>query len=637
MKPNSEPTILHQGGACAALVLGALLGSGCSDGSSDGRPVQADRTLFSLLDRADRLDILREDEDRPVQLDVFQPSGSRVSGLPALVMAPTSEVRVRLPSTPPNARLEFATGVRRRTHAGHGAVIFTIEVGGEPVFENEVDSSEGLPPEERRWFPASIPLQGARSIVLRTRYEGDSPDLAVGGFAQLDVVVAEQVLRTKATKTRPNVLLVVIDTLRADGLSAYGSPRSISPTLDALAERGTLYERAYASVSWTSPSTASILTSLSPPEHGVGPAGYNLLPSSLTTLSEVFANAGFIAAGFSANPLVTAARGFDQGFESFGDYGWQDTSRIAADIRAFVDSTDGERFFLYLHLVDPHGPYLPPARFAPFVGPAPEGYTPSTLSELRKKIWRKKPKPGDNLEAMGRHLRDLYDGEIASVDDALGGIFEHLETLGILDETVIAVTSDHGEEFLDHGLLGHNFQLHEETVRVPLIIAGPGVPRGQKVEQRIENRFVSSTLARLAGVQLTGGLDGPNLLDEGDLEVLEGRPIFFSSTAGHLHDAASDTWSDKQAIHGVLAGERLLFWAPEAELAGDHAAVYFDLRDDPKALTDCAEQHTSDVAELRLLIAGWLAHGARTRLAPPKKGTGDLELLQGLGYIGDDE
>ena len=306
-------------------------------------------------------------------------------------------------------------------------------------------------------------------------------------------------------------VLISFDALRADALGVYGAGRETSPFIDRLAERSTVFENAFTQIPSTLPSHLSMFTGLYPSEHGVFPPR-DVLSERIPTLPELFRAAGYRTFGHSEGGYVQGGYGFARGFDEWTDtpYGADgDVERtFGRGLESLARLGDGERFFLFLHSYSVHDPYEPPAdlraRFWP--GPPPAGAFEPT---------------GPNFAAFNSHLLDtspaaipyyraLYDAGVRYVDDVLGDLWAGLERLGLADDTVLIVTSDHGEEFLEHGRLVHT-QAYPESLRIPLIVFHPGRPVGRRVETLAETIDFLPTLAELAGFAAPAGISGESL------------------------------------------------------------------------------------------------------------------------------
>ena len=227
------------------------------------------------------------------------------------------------------------------------------------------------------------------------------------------------------------------------------------------------------------------------------------------------------------------------------------------------------------------------------------------------------------------------DAEIFEVDRVVGEINAVLEELGIAGNTLVALTSDHGEEFLEHGWAGHHNQLFDESTRVPLILAGPGVAEGQRVTVGVENRHLAPTLLRLCGVESAKNLRGPSLVDPADLARVATWPVFMTNTKGRWADLETRSLRELGQFHSIIHDRWRLVWCPGGSEAGELVAL-FDLRTDPNALRDVAGEHPERVAALRRLGERVIVEGQarRPELVPSTDAT--LELLRDIGYLGDD-
>lgn len=318
--------------------------------------------------------------------------------------------------------------------------------------------------------------------------------------------------------TGHNIVLVTIDTLRADHLSGYGYHRPTSPFLDSLAARGTLFSNAWASSSWTPPSMASIFTGLYPRSHGVihgqmdaargKVVEQQMLVAEFPVIAAHLSENGYTAYGISTNLHMTEANGFARGFHRFANLGF---SRAPAANRAFEEVLpeirDSRPYFLWIHYFDPHDPYFPCRPWINEYNPDKDSfrqYSSKTMKELREMLDEIRADP-----AAPGILRDLYDSEINYTDDHIRALVEDLPDLA---NTVIIVTSDHGEEFLERGEIGHGSSLYQEQVRVPLIVVPPAGPAAEVVEEPVSIVDIFPTVCAAAGIAPPPGLQGQSLL-----------------------------------------------------------------------------------------------------------------------------
>ncbi|KAB2967295.1 MAG: sulfatase, partial [Thermoanaerobaculia bacterium] len=387
---------------------------------------------------------------------------------------------------------------------------------------------------------------------------------------------------------KPSAVIVVnLDTLRADRLGVYGNPRPTSPHLDAFARGATRFDAAFAQAPYTLPSQVSIVTSLYPHSHGVVLQKDTMGPDAVT-LAEAFRAAGWRTAAFVDGGYVSAPFGFDQGFETFVDFQRAGVAaseeKIADWLAARAAAPGAEPFLLFVHTYDVHTPYAPPepfrGRFAA-MAPAPTpGFEPTSeaLEAIRTSQWTpplRRLAPHD-LE----YARALYDGEIAFVDAWFGRLLRQLEAAGVAERAVVAVISDHGEEFQEHGSLLHE-KLYATVTRVPWLIRAPGGAVGRVVTEPVETVDLMPTLLELAGVPAPPGLEGRSLA----ATVRDGTP-----PAPRLGLAHSPFWGEQRAL--VEGDLHLILTLNTAR------AELFDLRADPLEQSDLATARPADVARL---------------------------------------
>jgi arylsulfatase A-like enzyme len=306
-------------------------------------------------------------------------------------------------------------------------------------------------------------------------------------------------------RPRPSIVLISVDTLRADHLSAYGYGRKTSPSIDRLADRGLLFEDVIVPLPQTSPSHASLFTGVTPWKHGVATNGFSL-PDGVDTVAAALRRAGYDTAGVVAISHIGEARGFARGFDRFsgpqplrpgepGDGKRRDAEAVNADVRRLINqhvaNAAGAPMFLFVHYFDCHYPYRSWDKTQDL----------SRAYDLEEQ--KQTPK-----------LTTRYDDGIAWTDRHIGDVMKYMrEKIG--DNVIFVITADHGEQIGDHGQAVNHADIYRETVRVPLIIAGPGIPSG-RVQRRISSLDLPVSLMRLAGASLRNSLDGTDLLAAAD-------------------------------------------------------------------------------------------------------------------------
>jgi arylsulfatase A-like enzyme/Tfp pilus assembly protein PilF len=394
---------------------------------------------------------------------------------------------------------------------------------------------------------------------------------------------------------RPNLLLVTIDTLRADHVGAYGAASAQTPTLDALASRGVRFVNALSSAPLTGPSHATILTGLLPPQHGVRDNIVFSLNDRHKTLATRLKALGYRTAAFVGAYPVAAAFGFRQGFDVFtenfkeseepGAGAQRPANEVVDDALSWLSRPAAGPFFAWVHLYDPHAPYTPPEPYR------------TTFAE----------RP--------------YDGEIAFADAQLGRLLESLKASGRESDTIVAVVSDHGESLGEHGELTHAVLVYESTLRVPLLIAGPGIKGGGIVEARVSTADLVPTFLRLLGSEAPAELFGRDLSAGLRGERLRPEPLYAESLFGRLNCR----WA---SLRAWVDGDFKLIDGGRTEL--------FDLSRDPEESTNLAEQDAARVVRmreaLRKAVARMAPEGDR---APTAAITREQEtLIKSLGYVG---
>jgi len=599
--------------------------------------------VFRLIGNPALLEVLEAPEGEPPKERPMRPRGAgegEFGQRTCLLARPRTVLAFQVPELPDGAVLQYGIGVRSNGYQAPGRVRVRGRLDDRPLFEHALDCSPDVPQEERRWWDHQVPLMRAGKLVVEIDYEGERAAGPFVGLADLRVARRFEHPLPASSPEAPNVALLVIDTLRADRLHTYGNPRPASPTLDALAEAGTCFEWAFASGPWTIPGTASILTGRSSPAHGLGDTSSNFLADSLDTLAEVLRRVGFTTAAFSTNPLVSPARNFDQGFERFETYRWSPGRYLTDDLRSWLDEAGARRFFLYVHYTDPHAPYVPtPESRERLSLLEDEGTFVASLKTTLDGWLAGSDEVGLEVlqEANARRL-ELYDGEILDVDQAIGELLAELEARGLGDRTIVCVTSDHGEEFLDHGLVGHYNQLHVESLHVPLILRGPGVPVGLRVSEPVENRWLAPTLLRLAGVAAREDLSGPSLCDPEERALAVGEGVHATMNKGRLADLARREALALGKVATLRDGEWVYLrhfggpsWADES-FAPPFERLY-RVAEDPSELEDRSAHEPERVRVLRERLEGWLERERRRRpelVAPTAE---SWKLLRSLGYV----
>ena len=382
---------------------------------------------------------------------------------------------------------------------------------------------------------------------------------------------------------RPNIVLFVVDTVRADRLGVYGYDLPTSPRLDAFAEEAVLFENAYAQSSWTRPAVASLFTGLLPPAHRtVGRR--SVLPEEAVTLAEILAANGYEALGLVRNPNVGREFGFAQGFVRFRSEDRDRDETMLDRVRLWLDERQGaeEPFFLYLHAIDPHGPYAPAPEFERMfdAGGAPAHYrTVRYLLQLNRGEVEPDPETAASLSR-------LYDAEVAQNDRAFGQLLDELDARGVSQDTAVIYVSDHGEEFAEHGRWEHGVSLYEEVLRVPFIMRLPGVPP-RRVEAPAQHVDLLPTLLGYLDIE-PPATDGRNLL---------ARPAVADGPAAVYAHLDVDGHRSSTVIRG-----RYKLVSPQSPSQGSEPML-FDLEADPAEQDNLAPSRPEIVERMLDLLA----------------------------------
>jgi choline-sulfatase len=478
----------------------------------------------------------------------------------------------------------------------------------------------------------------AASILLTGRgLAGRGFSGRAAGFARL-FVLAAAVSCTPAGP--PDLVLVTLDTTRADRLGPYGFEGARTPRLDALAREAMVYEHAYSTSSWTLPSHASLMTGLLPMQHGAqastthqaGSLGYPVrgLGAHFETLAERVHAAGYTTAAVVAGPALAIEYGLDQGFDVYHDSldgpGEKLTGRRGADVAdlaiAAIEAAGDAPLFLFVNFFDPHAPYAPPDSGRAGAA-APDGRT--LVKPFIQRLESGAPAlPIGELPAPGRRTLDAmlagYDAEIAYMDLHLGRVLDALAERG--RKSLVVVTADHGESFGEHYLLSHGAHLYEDNVRVPLIVRRPdGANAGTRVATPVQNHRAFATALVAAGLEIPAELQVEPLSDAALPIVTE---VLRSQNNIRLFGPFFDR--DLWAIRDV--GDKLI-------TSSRGEAALYDVEADPGELHDRSRQAPDRVAVLREKLAAIQQaraprFDAATRAAPDAD---TEEALRALGYI----
>ncbi|MBN2525526.1 MAG: sulfatase-like hydrolase/transferase [Deltaproteobacteria bacterium] len=400
-------------------------------------------------------------------------------------------------------------------------------------------SQRGLPSKEllrqtvdQKGDIASVPLQECDDDVCAVDVEVHKGEVF---FEKLQMRLPS-LPKNEASGKRAatNVVLILIDTLRADHLSSYNRETRVqTPFLDALAKESMVFENAWAQENWTKPSITSLLSGLYSATHQ-NKTEQNKVPSSVVMIQEHLQKLGFETAGFVANGYISDKFGFKRGWDTWTNYvreGKRNRAQFVAEeaVAWLKKRNESKPFFLYVHTIDPHVPYIPPAKYRalydnePYNGIVEATKTADLLGKVKIGAARLNDRDKFRLEA-------LYDGEISYHDDHIVKVYDELKEQGLLENTVLVVTADHGEEFFEHGSVGHGHSLYEELLHVPLFVRLPGAKpeSGARFTEMVELVDVAPTVCEMTGVTVPEGVEGKSLAPQLNGSEIDWPNVAFS-------------------------------------------------------------------------------------------------------------
>ncbi len=450
--------------------------------------------------------------------------------------------------------------------------------------------------------------------------------------------------------SRPNVLVVVIDTARADRFGCYGHRGGLTPAIDKLAKEGVLFEQASAHAPWTLPSTASLLTSLHPPEHGAGgfldlspleaggapKVGFRGLPDAQQTLAETLGAAGWRTGAVVNVDFLDKTFGLTQGVEDL-DAQWYDSNN---EVRSAKETTDlalkwitkrqQDPFFLLVHYFDVHAVYSPPAEFrARHAAPVDQHDSNFVFGTRAHMLMLRGGKLQLEAPTIERAFK-LYEAELAYVDQQVGRLLDGLQAHGVADNTLVVLTADHGEEFLDHGGFEHGHTLYQELLHVPLVLRFPGhLSQGTRFSQSVGLVDVAPTICDLLQVPTPDSFGGHSLA-----RALAGGPLIERPVLSH-----GNFWGEP--LVAWRSGPWKLILTPtgngDADAGPSERVELYNLENDPQERTNLAGSSADVVARLRADLDSVRSfHAAAASGKSIELDAAAQQRLKDLGYMGDD-
>jgi arylsulfatase A-like enzyme len=439
----------------------------------------------------------------------------------------------------------------------------------------------------------------------------------------------------RSSGKRPNVILIVVDTLRADHVSCYGYERNTTPNIDKLAGAGILFKKAISAAPWTLPSVATILTSQYPCVLGIRDRPV-VIDKRYPLLTEVLKLYDYRTCGVFSHALLSPRLGFGRGFDVYDNqtspFRREGISSPAVHQSAlsFLREVRGQPFFLFLHYFDPHYNYVLHSEY---------NYYPSYNGTVRSNhpivdLWRMRHSlSADDLQ----YLVSLHDSEIAFTDEHIGKLLAGLKKQGLYDNSIIIVTSDHGEEFMERGWIGHCTTLYQELLHVPLIVKLPEL-NFRIVESPVGLIDVMPTVLRYLGYKIPDGVEG-RALDLSSGNPVTGGPIF-SETFNYilqkhqLPDVDEPRRSEPIALRSIILGSRKLIYDERKGLR-----QIYELSEDPIERKNLSGQASEQNRRVQVLLSRWLEYVKTKEKAGPVQDASELftpeqrKQLESLGYL----
>lgn len=482
---------------------------------------------------------------------------------------------------------------------------------------------------------AAVTLVGAVCVATRPPANSAPPEEAP---AQKAAPAATDPASGGASTPGPPVILISIDTLRADHLGIYGYPRPTTPSIDAFARDAVVFERAYSPTSWTLPSHASMLTGVYPARHGVrftdnvrflNSRSTDVLGDESVTLAEIFQFHGYATAGFTSSRWLSSAFGFDQGFDLLDSSRQENTAGPLIDKAiGWIDERDDEPFFLFLHFFDVHEYEAPDEYFRRF---HPQAYSGQVVGQEWKtmgNLWQRL-----SAEDMA-YIVGSYDAALNYVDVEIGRLLDHLRSRGRFEEALIVLTADHGEEFLDHSATGHGQTLYEEQVRVPLVLKPPyGEGAGSRIERPAALVDLVPTILDYAAASAPITPDGASLRpmilgDPAPTRRLHFGDVFTQNRAAVVEDDMKFITNRLPPLEPFLWQRLLTNLRAFYKAGGDEL---YDLSNDPGERSNLLTARPEVAARLRGLLLEHQRASRSGQAAIMDEET--VEALRALGYL----
>ncbi len=472
-------------------------------------------------------------------------------------------------------------------------------------------------PLKKTWTAVPVELKEFGAKLARLTFKAESGAAAVAAPR----IIVPPANATKKDKPK-NLIVLLIDTLRAERLQIYNPKSRVkSPILNGLAKEGTVFEKAHSPENWTKPSVASVLTALYPVSHGARSQSA-VLSEKAVLLSEHLKAQGYATGSFIANGYVSDRFGFDQGWDKYRNFiresGSTDASNVFKESGDWAESNKDKPFFLYVQTIDPHVPYRPGDEYTKMYDPRNDYSGPVEPNSTGILLEKAKKKEVTLNESDRTRLMALHDGEITKHDVFLGKFVERMKKLGIWENSLFVVVSDHGEEFNEHGSWGHGQSVYEELLHVPLFFRHPGsVPSGQRVAHSVSTMDLAPTALELMGAKPLPKAEGRSLVGDlfGDAPPLTGGFSF------------SDFWDERRVL--TTANWKFL-------VRGNLTHSMFDLKNDPWEKKQLTGEEAPIAARFsRIMLGQFLAAKDRRNFTSANQ-TEDASLQAGEVKMDDD-
>jgi arylsulfatase A-like enzyme len=560
------------------------------------------------------------------------------------VHSPSSLVyQVRIPNP---ARLHFGMGITEKSDP----ITFRVEADSSEVYSRTITDVQV-------WEDAAVDLSSFAGRTIRLAFQtATAKPGAVGLWAN-------PLLTAGVPWNRPNVLLYMIDTLRADHASLYGYARDTTPFLKRLGAQGLVFDDCQVQATWTKPSVASLLTSLYSYTHGIR-RDDDTIPQGSATLAEQLRAAGYVTASMVANPLAGRLSGLQRGFDYLSEWeavtryvnGKEDRATDSAAVNRvafpWLEQHRDEPFFLYAHVTDPHAPYQPPAAFEEkFANPAETPQFDRDFVKLKNMVLSRGGgfgvsralcvKGGVQPDRFIRRAADRYDAKILHNDWRFEQLTEKLKQLGILDNTLIIVVSDHGEEFWEHGWTGHGQSLYEELARGVLLMWNPKlIPAPRRIAEPVQLIDVMPTVLDLLGLRIPDAVEGQSLSP-----FIKGRPFqrrgpVMTSRFAHPYSQHNELLPENHIDSvALLDASWKLIYREKGKEAGMNQVELYDRRADRGDTKNVALRNPREVERMMAGISRWMdtQEQVRRALSHGTKAAVDqqtMDRLRSLGYLG---